>query len=424
MELNFDHRYNRGTHRNEGFPNKAWQERLSWITYQSLSIGENPMRILQLAFTRYIQNEPLESNTLGIEIIYIEHDSVEPKSIFILKRSYTEPQPQPAAQTRIIKRDTDTHLNLHDIQTSAHFPNSQLTELVQQLRNKTILQITLCEIYNDSPKATSRRGKVVNHFYVRESREERQEREALRLPPQHIQTTNQYPVFTIPIKLLYRNIPPQIQNIILQERLEYDQERRRLREEQQRIENEEYERVRALSEARENELAIQTQQSRRDQTPEQQAALLEDPFFNNYDDLGEGENIVNPNPLQVVDNSELLNRPITSYHWPGICQICQMDNLDDPICRVDCKQRNRDGSLVPIGHIFHCECINAYHNTRTGYGWNNKCPLCNQRDYPNISSMVQLTPDKLALLPTSFGKKRNKKVTLSIDSDIKYLLKK
>ena len=89
-----------------------------------------------------------------------------------------------------------------------------------------------------------------------------------------------------------------------------------------------------------------------------------------------------------------------------MCQLCFDDDTTQPICRVNCN----------YGHIFHCECINAYRNTRTGYGWNNKCPICVQRGDPVITSMVNLTTERIEHLPSSFGKKRDK-----FNAEIKYL---
>ena len=415
--IDFNHRTG---HHNPQVMNGNYQEIMYWGNYNNPQLQhrpDTPVNILREAFNEFIVNENIESNTLGIEIVYLENEGdTIAKNITIIKRKYDEQyfnRPQPATQTRRINNnDANHYLNINDINQAAHYPNTELNNLINQVRGfYRILQITLCEIYNDDPISVARRG-TRNRSH-----------------PNHI---NRYNLFTIPIRLLYRDMDPamvpvrQIQRwepgyvppVLTPEQIALE-EQRELEREQRALEREQAGAA----------LAIQRQQSRRDQTPEQQAALLEDPFFNNYENLGEGENIVNPDPLQVVDNPELLNRPITSYHWPGICQICLDNDTTQPLCRVDCKQRNRDGSLVPIGHIFHCECINAYHNTRTGYGWNNKCPLCNQRDYPNITSMVQLTPDKLALLPTSFGKhsfgkRKGKTPFTSVDSDIKYLLKK
>jgi len=397
--LDFIHNYRR---HNTAIPAGGYQE-IGYWGYRNGAVlqyrPDTPANILRDAFNEYIVNENIESNTLGIEIVYLENEGdTTAKNITIIKRKY---QSQPVQTRRANVNNANEHyLDINDIAQSANFPNSQLTNLTIQIQSVyRILQITLCEIYNDDPVSISRRG-TTRRNYVRG-----------------------YRPFTIPIKLLYRDIdqstiPPQrfyswqagyvAPEITPEEQAIVDQ-----REQQQQ---ESVIAWRAARQAEQEALLTQQQAERQqEQTPEQMNALLNDPFFNNYENLGQSANAVNPDPLQVVNNQELLNRPITSYNWPGMCQICQMGNVDEPLCRVDCKQRDNRGVLVPIGHVFHCECINAYRNTRTEYGWNNKCPICVQRGDPVITSMVNLTPVRIEHLPSSFGKKQK------ISSEIKYL---
>ena len=70
------------------------------------------------------------------------------------------------------------------------------------------------------------------------------------------------------------------------------------------------------------------------------------------------------------------------------------------LCRVNCA----------VGHIFHCDCINGYRNTRTVYGWNNNCPVCRTE----IDQYVQFPANRNSELPTEFGRKRG-------FNEIKYL---
>ena len=106
-----------------------------------------------------------------------------------------------------------------------------------------------------------------------------------------------------------------------------------------------------------------------------------------------------PHPLQIIQDQALLNKPLTSYVWPGKCQICLEPETSD-LCRVNCD----------IGHIFHCDCINGFRDTYTIYGWNNKCPICRTP----IDKMVKVTSNVAQNLPTSFGKakRRSKNLTL------------
>jgi hypothetical protein len=127
----------------------------------------------------------------------------------------------------------------------------------------------------------------------------------------------------------------------------------------------------------------------------------------------------NPNPLEYVNDQILLAKPLTSYVWPGMCQICFTDDREG-LCRVNCE----------AGHIFHCDCVNSWRNTRKTntyyeHGWHNDCPVCHEP----IEKMVMVTSKVASELPSSFGKKKKgvsdklrfKLVTL--ESEIKYLNK-
>jgi hypothetical protein len=121
--------------------------------------------------------------------------------------------------------------------------------------------------------------------------------------------------------------------------------------------------------------------------------------------------IENPNQLRVVPSPEPIP-PITD----STCGVC-LDTIVGEGCRVDC----------PAGHIFHCECINEWRNTRISRDviledrFHNDCPLCRA----SISSMYHV--DIPEGFTTNFGKrtKRNGDNTRnnlkSVNSLIKYL---
>ncbi len=130
----------------------------------------------------------------------------------------------------------------------------------------------------------------------------------------------------------------------------------------------------------------------------------------------------NPNPIEIVNNQEIVSKPITSDVWPGRCQICLTSNQEN-LCRVNCTK----------GHIFHCDCLNEWRDTYTRFGWNDKCPSCREP----INQAVHV-PDNIDL-PTEFGKRKrsnhrllrrmsvahsfNGTLLKQIDRDIKYLSK-
>ena len=107
--------------------------------------------VLRDSFTKYIINTPMQNTTLGIEILYTDRpDQVSPKRIFIVRR--VRPG-QPERQFKIVSGEIElegwapTDRRFDEIGTV--FRNNQLREVVKKLRRKNILQISLCEVYND-----------------------------------------------------------------------------------------------------------------------------------------------------------------------------------------------------------------------------------------------------------------------------------
>jgi len=335
MALRFNHR--EGEHNGALVAN--WEDLRGWEPMAVRSEDETEP-ILRNAFRDYIENNPITFNTLGIEVLYLENStSRTPKSIFIVKRSYDG-----NSENIEIKRDTTNYLNNNDL-TSGVILNQERHEeqrVFTMLRSKVIIQIILCEIYNDSP---------------------------------NLRDYESYYPFTIPIKILYRKVPEHLR----------PQPTVQLRGGSLRL--------------RDIPVAPrETQEDRRAQREslEAQQALLENwpveitsSVMGNYEDE-------NPNPLMYVNDQILLNKEMSSYVWPGMCQICFTDDREG-LCRVNCK----------VGHIFHCDCVNQWRNTHMTntyyeHGWHNDCPVCHEK----IESMVMVTPKVASSLPTSFGKKR------------------
>jgi hypothetical protein len=130
----------------------------------------------------------------------------------------------------------------------------------------------------------------------------------------------------------------------------------------------------------------------------------------------------NPEQLRYVNDQILLAKPLTSYVWPGMCQICFTDDREG-LCRVNCE----------VGHIFHCDCVNSWRNTRKTntyyeHDWHNDCPVCHEP----IENMVMVNSKVASELPSSFGKKQKRKGNafaqsnvklVTLESEIKYLNK-
>jgi len=129
--------------------------------------------------------------------------------------------------------------------------------------------------------------------------------------------------------------------------------------------------------------------------------------------LKESLNESNPSQLQVVPAPDPVPAIMSKSYPDNKCNIC-LEPVIGEGCRVNC----------PAGHIYHCDCINEWRNTRAGNeyydkGWQNGCPLCRVP----IDSMYYITIPK-DFKTTEFGKKRriNKGTKMSLVS-IKKLIK-
>ena len=156
--------------------NRADNRRVDYYNPDNLTV----IQIITEAFTYYIENNPIESNTIGISITYVENENdTEVKSIFVIKRVYGE-------NTTNIRVNNGEYLNNYqEIDNGQVFRNDQLTELIEQVQSfYLVFEISICEIYNDDPVSRQR------------ANGRRQ--------------TGYYP-FTIPIKVLFiNNIPANI----------------------------------------------------------------------------------------------------------------------------------------------------------------------------------------------------------------------
>jgi len=328
--------------------------------------------------------------------------------LFLMKRQYRWPRPvSEQLQIGTIKKYIETR----DIANGESFDNNQINTMVEYLQRGTtkILEIVLCEVYNDNEMARD-----INRRSIQLSNRE-----------------TYYP-FTIPIKVLYRSrdINNRVYNspsIVRKERISLEQSRqaqilaitlpqfqRLLRENPQEARREVRValaiRRRTLREQQQGTIQEQARAQRED--PEAQQRLLENwPVEITQRVYDPNEETENPNPLKYVNDQILLHKPLTSYVWPGMCQICFTDDREG-LCRVNCE----------AGHIFHCECVNSWRNTRKTntyyeHGWHNDCPVCHEE----IDSMVMVTPAVAEKLPSSFGRRRRGNLLKVVESEIKYL---
>ena len=376
-------RFNRRGHVNSQHESSTW---FAWTyTLESLSPPEfivngnyGAMTVLRDSFRKYIINTPIQNTTLGIEILYTDHpDQVKPKRIFIVKRVR---EGQPAQEfkivntVRLVRRHRQTAMaDLPFERSGTVFRNNELRDIVKKLRRKNILQISLCEVYNDDGRRT------------RDGRE--------------------YKPFTMEVQVLYRNIPSVIINSIIEPSTEitipFNLERslNEISETGDRVELR-----RVQQELLNYYLQLRTQLDPRD-TAQQ---TLELAIRHIRDQL----NTINPNQLQVVPAPNPVPE-ITSKSYPDVCMICQ-DSVVGEGCRVNCD----------AGHIYHCDCINGWRNSRAGNefydtNWHDNCPICRQP----IDSMYHV--DIPEGFTTGFGRKRTTRYTgldlKTINKWMKYL---
>jgi hypothetical protein len=348
------------------------------------------MTVLRDSFRKYIENTPMQNTTLGIEILYTDRaDQISPKRIFIVRR--VRPG-QPEQEFKIINNTRVTRPRSDYVPTDEPFErsgtvfrNNQLKEVVKKLRRKNILQISLCEVYHDG---------LINN--------------------------REYSPYTMEVKVLYRNISRELRNRAIEAYATRRQEivlstQRRMTERDEARQRETYERAQVnpditLINQLLNDINVAVTAQDRDEARRLREQLLNiyitlttrfsptDPaqeMLQEYiSDLREILNEVNPNQLRIVpapDNTP----PIGSASYPDMCVICQEPVVGEG-CRVNC----------PAGHIYHCDCINGYRNSRAGNdyydsGWHNDCPFCRQP----ISQMYQVNiPEGFT---TGFGRRRS-----------------
>ena len=289
----------------------------------------NPVEIIRNSFQEYIVQRQLENRSIGLEILYLTENQLD--RIILVRRSYNEG----VNEVRRLNFNEPFEYGYDNMRSGSVLENNQINQVLDFLEDKYIIEISVCELYNDSS------------------------------------TSNSINIYTVIIRLLYRNITDSVLEELQRQLRVYRQNQQRLRDE-----------INARERAEREELY---------------ARYPINP-------------VRNPNQLQLVDPPEPVP-PIKRASYPGQCMIC-LDEVEGQGCRVNC----------PAGHVFHCDCINQWRNTRQTnpyleHGWQNGCPICRA----DITQMyhVEITPEIQS--ETAFGKKR---ITVrEITKMIKYLNK-
>ena len=139
--------------------------------------------VLRDAFEKYIVNTPIESNTIGLQIDYLEHNNSDNfKSMYIVRRKYNSEEEtkfkgtleQGMIETLPSFEYDDYVFSVDDLNT---FQNEEFSQVMEELSHVYLVyQIVLIEVYNDRP---DQRNKISRRGWT-------------------------YSTFTIPIRLLYR----------------------------------------------------------------------------------------------------------------------------------------------------------------------------------------------------------------------------
>ena len=139
--------------------------------------------VLRDAFEKYIVNTPIESNTIGLQIDYLENNNSDNfKSMYIVRRKYNseeETKFKGTLEQRMIETppsfEYEHYINsVDDLNT---FQNEEFSQVMEELSHVYLVyQIVLIEVYNDGP---DQRNKISRNGRA-------------------------YTPFTIPIRLLYR----------------------------------------------------------------------------------------------------------------------------------------------------------------------------------------------------------------------------
>lgn len=395
----------------------------------------NPVNILRVAFQKYFIRQRLQNNTIGLEILYTDRPGqLIPKKILLAKR--VRPN-QRDKQFRLNSTREDTRTRVKGEkqfeESGRIFRNDQINTVSQYLAPKTILQITLCEVYNDGDLKLD--------------------------PPRPNSPSLYYTPYSMEVALLYRNIPVTLRESTLEDRRRELEEQRRLRNarreardrsmtDEQRQERDERRNARTIPMTAEmrvfidriRRLSTDISYGLQEGADPAEMRRIRQEMYNSFismraildprdsanrrlidQRIRELTQTLEENPRQLIvvpapDTDPVIDS--ASYDSEEGCRICYEPVVGEG-CRVNC----------PAGHIYHCGCINKWRNTRAPNGsWHNTCPYCRAQ----ITQMYHVNiPEGFT---TGFGKRRratkgtkatkgSKKSLALIKKYIKYLQK-
>jgi hypothetical protein len=140
-DINFDHEFRDGI----APSNPEDYER------ETRNINRDPLNIIRAAFKKYIVGNNINSNTIGLQILYFETaDNIDTKSITITKRSYDQIEEKFKINGKFGEMSkVNPYVNY--LQNNPRiFDNSEIVNVITQLRGVfQIFRISIVEIYND-----------------------------------------------------------------------------------------------------------------------------------------------------------------------------------------------------------------------------------------------------------------------------------
>ena len=113
---------------------------IGYRTREQLLFNANldPKIIIKEAFEKYIVNTPIESNSIGINIIYRRNRTSGVKNIFIAKRNFE------GETTQNIYSDSPEPEYIRDATNTNVFENNEIDAVLERSFGR-IIQVTLCE---------------------------------------------------------------------------------------------------------------------------------------------------------------------------------------------------------------------------------------------------------------------------------------
>jgi hypothetical protein len=364
-DINFDHEYRDGiVHHN---PVDYEQE--------TRNADRRPLDILRAAFKKYIVDQALNSNTIGLQILYFERqDSIDTKSITITRRSYDEIEEKFKINGKFGEMSKRNPYVNYLQNNPGIFDNSEIGNVVFQLRRVfKVFRISIVEIYNDDAWSRQRHVDMRNQELAKPD-------DQFRNADPH-----SYNPYYIVIAILYQTTLPPIPARVLPIRRRLYDLRDDVRAFIWNLPNMQAEtRQRLDNWVGQTETMIDTLNRATDMTPVivewwnvginlkeelidlwQEENLWQQANFNNLDEgvivqqqLNEDQVAEQAKTARIVGGITVMNNPeVLDYPLKGCagaCGMCTMPHHNNQLLRIKCQGANG------CGHFFCRSCVSRF----------------------------------------------------------------